>query len=67
VTENSYANHWQSEATYPKGGYMDDFWIYSKKVLAKVSGSSSSSSSGSGHSSSYYYYYYVLSLVMMVT
>lgn len=28
--ENSYLNDWSDYVTRPKGGYLDDLWIYTK-------------------------------------
>ena len=33
ATDNSEANSWSSYAEYPKGGYLDDLWVYTKKQL----------------------------------
>ena len=31
--DNSQDNKWDSYSTYPKGGYLNDLWIYSKRTL----------------------------------
>lgn len=35
ATDNAEANAWSSFAEYPKGGYLDDLWVYTKRLLAE--------------------------------
>ena len=28
--ENSAANQWSNDTTYPSGGYLSDFWVYTR-------------------------------------
>ena len=35
ATDNSEANSWSSYAEYPRGGYLEDLWVYTKKQLAE--------------------------------
>lgn len=35
ATDNSEANSWSSYAEYPKGGYLEDLWVYTKRQLAE--------------------------------
>lgn len=35
ATDNSESNSWSSYAEYPKGGYLDDLWVYTKRQLAE--------------------------------
>lgn len=35
ATDNSEANLWSSYAEYPKGGYLQDLWVYTKKQLGE--------------------------------
>lgn len=35
ATDNSEANSWSSYAEYPKGGYLQDLWVYTKKQLGE--------------------------------
>jgi hypothetical protein len=36
ASDNSDANRWNSTAELPFGGYLDDFWIYEKRMLSAV-------------------------------
>lgn len=33
ATDNAQENAWSSFSQYSKGGFLDDLWIYSKKIL----------------------------------
>lgn len=33
ATDNSEANAWSSYDEYPKGGFLEDLWVYTKKQL----------------------------------
>ena len=35
ATDNSESNSWSSSQEYPKGGYLQDLWVYTKTQLGK--------------------------------
>jgi hypothetical protein len=45
--ENSEENDWDKHVTFPKGGYLDDFWVYTKSLdFSTVAGSGFKTSIG---------------------
>ena len=35
ATDNSESNSWSSFDEYPRGGYLEDLWVYTKKQLGE--------------------------------